>query len=153
MSAMRLASGCSCTGWPESRGLAAPILDDVAVERVDDLQAKLRVELARRRRRERPVTLSVARRYPHFMQLITGNKNYSSWSLRAWLCARAFDIPFDARTIWLDEPGSAEEKRAASPACRVPVLNDGELRIWDSLGRTESRRMVAAEAWSAAEGN
>ncbi len=71
------------------------------------------------------------------MRLILGNKNYSSWSMRAGVTALAFDIPVEVETIWLDEPDAAAQKRNASPAGRVPILHDGELTIWDSLAICE----------------
>lgn len=33
--------------------------------------------------------------------LIIGNKNYSSWSLRAWLILKAFEIEFEEQPIEL----------------------------------------------------
>jgi glutathione S-transferase len=67
------------------------------------------------------------------MRLIIGNKNYSSWSLRAWLPLKHLEVPFEEERIALFEPGYKERIRAYSPAGRVPVLIDGELTIWDSL--------------------
>ena len=36
------------------------------------------------------------------MQLIIGNKNYSSWSMRPWVLMRALDIPFEERKLRFD---------------------------------------------------
>jgi glutathione S-transferase len=70
--------------------------------------------------------------------LVIGNKNYSSWSLRAWLLLSEAGIDFRERRIALDEPGTARELAAVSPAGRVPVLlTDGEV-IWDSLAIAET---------------
>jgi len=33
--------------------------------------------------------------------LYFGNKNYSSWSLRAWVLMKAFGIPFEEQRITL----------------------------------------------------
>lgn len=76
-------------------------------------------------------------------QLIIGNKNYSSWSLRAWLLLRESDIAFDEQRIALDTATSQEELFAASAAGRVPVLRIGELLVWDSLAIAET----IAERW------
>ena len=38
--------------------------------------------------------------------LIIGNKNYSSWSLRAWLLLKAFNIDFDEQLIELFHPSA-----------------------------------------------
>jgi len=71
------------------------------------------------------------------MKLIIANKNYSSWSLRAWLLLRQADIPFEEEHIRFAAPDFAERVRRYSPAGRVPVLLDGEQRIWDSLSIAE----------------
>lgn len=66
--------------------------------------------------------------------LVTANRNYSSWSLRAWLLMKALGISFTDRI----EPFVAAENyaafRAFSPTGQVPVLFDGERTVWDSLG-------------------
>ncbi len=38
--------------------------------------------------------------------LIIGNKNYSSWSLRAWLLLKAFNIDFEEQVIELFHPSA-----------------------------------------------
>jgi glutathione S-transferase len=66
--------------------------------------------------------------------LITANRNYSSWSLRPWLLMTMLGIPFDDRL----EPFAAASNygafRAFSPPGQVPLLQDGDRSIWDSLG-------------------
>lgn len=71
------------------------------------------------------------------LQLVIGNKNYSSWSLRAWLAMRHAGIPFDEILIPLHEANSLDEKLQHAPSGRVPVLKDGDLAIWDSLAICE----------------
>jgi glutathione S-transferase len=74
------------------------------------------------------------------MQLWIGNKNYSSWSMRAWVLLRQAGIDFEEVRLRLDsEPGSAFKQRlaAVSPAGRVPVLVDGDLAVWDTLAIAE----------------
>ena len=66
------------------------------------------------------------------MRLIIGNKNYSSWSLRAWLPLRHLDVPFEEERVALFEPGYKDRILARSPAGRVPVLIDGDVTVWDS---------------------
>lgn len=70
-------------------------------------------------------------------QLIIGNKNYSSWSLRAWLVLAKLELPFEEVLV----PLSVETSKAAlyhhSPSGRVPVYRDGDLVIWDSLAIAE----------------
>lgn len=67
------------------------------------------------------------------MKLIIGNKNYSSWSLRAWLAARAGGFRFEEINIPLFVPGSRERVLPHSPTGKVPCLNDHGLLVWDSL--------------------
>jgi glutathione S-transferase len=73
--------------------------------------------------------------------LYFGNRNYSSWSLRAWLCLRWAGIAFDETVIELDQPGyggdGVADVLAVSPSGRVPVLDLGAARIWDSLAIAE----------------
>lgn len=66
--------------------------------------------------------------------LITSNRNYSSWSLRPWLLMKALGIPFESRLEPFASPENYDAFRAFSPTGQVPVLLDGETRVWDSLG-------------------
>jgi glutathione S-transferase len=69
--------------------------------------------------------------------LYIGNKNYSTWSLRAWVLMRALGIPFSEKRIPLYRPDSAVKLREASPSGRVPCLHDGEVIVWDTLAIVE----------------
>ena len=69
--------------------------------------------------------------------LILGNKNYSSWSMRAWLAARATGAPFQERVYFLGDPASRAEIRRYSPTGKVPALVHGGLVVWDSLAVSE----------------
>ncbi len=71
------------------------------------------------------------------MHLYIGNKCYSSWSLRAWLLLRALDIAFDETVIPLDQPDTRSAIAAISAAGRVPVLVDGDIKVWESLAIAE----------------
>ena len=67
------------------------------------------------------------------MKLIIGNKNYSSWSLRAWLTAREGGFNFGEIDIPLFRPDSRERILSHSPSGKVPCLNDNGVLVWDSL--------------------
>lgn len=71
--------------------------------------------------------------------LIIGNKNYSSWSLRPWLALKVAGIDFDEKLIQLGSMG-AEWKKAIgeySPTYKVPLLIDGDIKVWESLAILE----------------
>ena len=68
------------------------------------------------------------------LTLYIGNKNYSSWSLRAWLALKHVGTPFKEVVIPLDGPGRQMAAILAhSPSGKVPALRYGEMVVWDSL--------------------
>jgi len=67
------------------------------------------------------------------LTLYIGNKNYSSWSLRAWLALKHVGTPFKEVVIPLDGPGKTTAILAHSPSGKVPALRYGEMVVWDSL--------------------
>jgi len=71
------------------------------------------------------------------LTLVIGNKNISSWSMRPWVAAAAFNIPFTEVRLLLDQPDTAAKIAHYSQAGRVPVLLAGEMTIWDSLAICE----------------
>jgi glutathione S-transferase len=71
------------------------------------------------------------------MQLVIGNKNYSSWSLRPWIAMKAAGIGFDETVISLEAADFKARVTAMSGAGRVPVLIDGDARVWESLAILE----------------
>jgi glutathione S-transferase len=76
------------------------------------------------------------------MQLYIGNKNYSSWSLRAWLLMRQAGIEFTEKRLRLDWNDDSPFKRtllAIAPSGRVPLLvEDDGFAVWDSLAIAET---------------
>jgi len=83
------------------------------------------------------------------LEIVVGNKNYSSWSLRAWLMLKKTRQPFEEVVIGLDRPDTAENIRKYSPSGRVPVLLSGNLTVWDSLaiGEYLAETVPAAKLW------
>lgn len=53
--------------------------------------------------------------------LLIGSRNFSSWSLRAWLALKHTGVPFQTRLFDLRGPGRADIK-GATPAGLVPTL-------------------------------
>ena len=74
------------------------------------------------------------------MKLIIGNKNYSSWSLRAWLYLTEASLAFEEERIALFEGDWRERLAPFNPTCRVPALVDGDARVWDSWAIIEHVR-------------
>jgi len=70
-------------------------------------------------------------------QLVLGDKNYSSWSLRPWLLMRMFDIPFEELNIDIYNEGARQRILAHVPSARVPALKTGGLTIWDTAAIVE----------------
>jgi glutathione S-transferase len=71
------------------------------------------------------------------LTLVIGNKNYSSWSMRPWVAARAFGIPFTEVRVLLDQPDTAARIAHYTHSGRVPVLLAGGITVWDSLAICE----------------
>ena len=71
------------------------------------------------------------------LQLVIGNKNYSSWSFRPWLAMKVARIPFEETVIPLDTPDFKSRITALSGAGKVPVLIDGDTCVWESLAILE----------------
>ena len=83
------------------------------------------------------------------LELVIGNKNYSSWSLRPWLLMTQYKLPFNETKLALDTPEFYQRIASYSPAARVPVLRDGDEIIWDSLAICEviNERYLDGKAW------
>jgi glutathione S-transferase len=71
------------------------------------------------------------------LTLVIGNKNYSSWSLRPWLVLKQAGIPFTEVSIPLYVGDWRERVLKHSPSGKVPVLEHGAIKIWDSLAICE----------------
>ena len=85
------------------------------------------------------------------MQLIIGNKNYSSWSMRPWVLLREAGIAFEEVQLKFDDSGRPKGVERYSPTARVPVLViDGE-PVWDSLAICEAvaERYPEKQLWPA----
>ena len=85
-------------------------------------------------------------------QLIIGNKNYSSWSLRPWLAMKVAGVAFDEVLISLDAPDFKAQVTARSGAGKVPVLVDGDIHVWESLAILEFLAERFPALWPAQEG-
>ena len=81
------------------------------------------------------------------LTLAVGNKNYSSWSLRAWLALKHLGVEFTEVVIPLDQPGTHEQIDRYGPSGRLPALRAGELSVWDSLAICEYAAELTGRGW------
>jgi glutathione S-transferase len=65
--------------------------------------------------------------------LVLGNKNYSSWSLRAWLALKASGAAFEEVVVPLRESDTRTAILRYSPSGKVPCLVHGAVTVWESL--------------------
>jgi glutathione S-transferase len=85
------------------------------------------------------------------MQLVVGDKSFSTWSMRPWLVMRRMGLAFEEVNIRLRQPDTAQVAASYSPSGKAPVLIDGDLKVWDSLAICEylADRHPEAGLWPA----
>jgi glutathione S-transferase len=86
------------------------------------------------------------------MEIVVGTKRWSTWSMRPWLALKRTGAPFTETLVPLREFETSEAEIARhSPSRLVPVLNDGDLTVWDSLAICEylAERFPDAALWPA----
>src|ERR1700745_2108022 len=81
------------------------------------------------------------------LTLVIGNKNYSTWSLRAWLFMKHAGVEFQEIIVPLDTPATREQLEHYSPSGRVPVLRQATLCVWDSLAICEYIAELSGRGW------
>ena len=87
------------------------------------------------------------------LTLVIGTPRYSTWSLRPWLVLSAAHAQFDLVTIPLRQPETKAQILEYSPSGKVPLLIDGDVKIWDSLAIAEylAETFPQAGLWPAAK--
>ena len=85
------------------------------------------------------------------MELVIGDKTYSSWSMRPWLALKRTGQPFVETMVKLRQTTTPQQIAPHSPSGCVPVLKDGDLTVWDSLAICEylAERFPEAKLWPA----
>jgi glutathione S-transferase len=86
------------------------------------------------------------------MELLIGDKLWSTWSMRPWLALKHTGAPFTETLIRLRrEETNADARAAGSPNGRVPVLKDDAVTVWDSIAICEylAEKFPAARLWPA----
>src|SRR5690349_14469590 len=79
-------------------------------------------------------------------ELLIGNQNYSSWSLRPWVLMKHLGIPFEERKFAFQSV-EWQKVRDVSPTGRVPTLTDGATVVWDSLAIVEYLAEAHDHVW------
>lgn len=69
-------------------------------------------------------------------RLFLGNRRYSSWSLRGWLCVRLAGLDVEEVVLPMGPDGTPAIK-AASPNGLVPCLEHRGVRVWESIAIAE----------------
>lgn len=88
-------------------------------------------------------------------RIYTGDKAYSSWSMRGWLMLAAFGLPFEDRPVPMYDPAFDAYQKAKAPVRTVPMLEWDEAgatrRVWDTLAIAETlnERHPEAQIWPA----
>ncbi|PKP81204.1 MAG: glutathione S-transferase [Alphaproteobacteria bacterium HGW-Alphaproteobacteria-18] len=70
-------------------------------------------------------------------KFVSGNLNYSSWSIRPLLAVRKADLGIEEEIIPLDFPETTARLKKISPTAKVPLLIWDGIEIWESLAITE----------------
>ena len=88
------------------------------------------------------------------MQLVIGNKNYSSWSMRPWVLMTQLGLAFEEHLVRFDFSEGSPFRRTVSslsPAGRVPILVDDGFAVWDTLAIVEylHDKLPQAGVWPA----
>ncbi len=83
------------------------------------------------------------------LEIVIGNKNYSSWSLRAWIAVKRCAVDFDEVMVQLSVPGSRETILTHSQAGLVPILKHHGLVIWETMAICEylAETFPEAQLW------
>jgi glutathione S-transferase len=71
------------------------------------------------------------------IHLALGNKLYSSWSMRPYVLLKALGIPFTETVIPMYRDDTKARMLEFSPTGKVPALNHGSVRVWESLAIME----------------
>jgi glutathione S-transferase len=80
--------------------------------------------------------------------LVLGQKNYSSWSMRAWLALRHLGLPFEEVTVGVYTDESRATVRAlGGETGLVPVLKTDGMAIWDTLAIFEFLHEAHGGLW------
>lgn len=80
------------------------------------------------------------------VKILIGNKNYSTWSLRPWLVLKHFEFDFTEEVLPLSGEGWKQNLVDRTPTGTVPVLQDGDLAIPETIAIIEYLADVKPDA-------
>ncbi len=83
------------------------------------------------------------------MELLIGDKSFSTWSMRPWLVLKRLGVDFTEVKIRLRQTATSAEIAQHSPSGKIPLLKDGDFHLWDSLAICEylAERYPDAGLW------
>ena len=81
------------------------------------------------------------------MQLVMGNKNYSSWSLRTWWLLKSLGLPFDEIIVPLGQSETRTTLLQYTPSGKVPAIVNDEVVLWDTIAITEYLHESCLGVW------
>jgi glutathione S-transferase len=70
-------------------------------------------------------------------KLTISSRNYSSWSLRAWLFCQMAGLEVEVESVPLDDPNNRAELLLLSPTVLTPRLEHEGASVWDCLAIAE----------------
>jgi glutathione S-transferase len=76
-------------------------------------------------------------------ELVIGNKNYSSWSLRPYMALAMAGIPFSEKLVLMLRPDTPKKLAPYKATGKLPLLVHNGLVVWDTLAIIE----YADETW------
>lgn len=65
--------------------------------------------------------------------LTINSRNYGAWSLRSWLLCRMSGLEFQENVQQSDDPSTRAELLQLSPSFLIPCLEDGGVKVWDTM--------------------
>jgi glutathione S-transferase len=83
------------------------------------------------------------------VQLIIGNHNYSTWSMRPWLFVHYHQLPVEVTRMRLFSEELTNTLQQHFSNGKVPLLVDHEIEVWDSLAILEylGERFPSTAPW------
>ncbi|MDP3492129.1 MAG: glutathione S-transferase [Hyphomonadaceae bacterium] len=70
-------------------------------------------------------------------KLTISSRNYSSWSLRAWLFCQLAELDVEVESVSIDDPNARAELLLLSPTVLTPRLDHKGASIWDTIAIAE----------------